>query len=123
MVKNKKTLFFLFYFKNGIASLIGPKLTTIPRFKGIKQMWIGGDYSITNKWQWRGYYKAFTGNANTVITISVKYKKFRGCRRNKKRETNDALFTNYWSFYTAKETPIRECRTRCLFTQMVNINR
>ena len=39
-------------------------------------MWIGGDYSITNKWQWRGYYKAFTGNANTVITISVKYKNF-----------------------------------------------
>jgi hypothetical protein len=50
-----------FYFQNGISKLITTKLQTIARFKGIKQMWVGADYSVENKWQWRGYYKAFTG--------------------------------------------------------------
>ena len=36
---------------------------------------------------------------------------------------NDALFSNYRSMYTAKETPIHECRNRCLFITDVNINR
>ena len=49
------------FFQNGISALITPKMSTIPRFKGIKQMWVGADYSVLNKWSWRGYYKDFTG--------------------------------------------------------------
>ena len=42
--------------------MIGEKIQKNPRFKGSKQMWIGADYSNTTlKWQWRVYYKAFTG--------------------------------------------------------------
>jgi hypothetical protein len=57
-------------FQAGISALIGAKIQTIPRFKGIKQMWVGADYSLANKWQWRGYYKAFTGKL-TRAALSV----------------------------------------------------
>ena len=51
-----------------MSALVRSKLQTIPRFRGIKQMWLGADYSLTNKWQWRGYYKAFTGLAYLLNT-------------------------------------------------------
>jgi hypothetical protein len=38
-------------------------MSTIPRFKGIKQFWVGADYSVLNKWRWKGYYKDFTGTS------------------------------------------------------------
>ena len=43
-----------------MAALIGAKMQ-IPRLKGIRQMWLGADYSLTYKWQWRGHYKDFSG--------------------------------------------------------------
>jgi hypothetical protein len=50
-----------FNFQNGISNLISAKVANISRFKGIKQMWVGADYSPTKKWQWRGFFKDFTG--------------------------------------------------------------
>ena len=35
--------------------------------------------------------------------------------------TNDTLFSDYHSFFMAKETPICKCGNRCLFIQMVNM--
>ena len=49
--------------------MISKKMTTIPRFKGIKQMWVGADYSTTKKWQWRGYFKEFTGKYIRPVVI------------------------------------------------------
>jgi hypothetical protein len=43
---------------------VASKLQTVARFKGIKQMWIGADFSNTSSaWQWRGYYKSFNGKS------------------------------------------------------------
>jgi hypothetical protein len=71
---NSRTIFF--YFQNGISSLISNKLATISRFKGIKQMWIGADYTPTRKWQWRNYYKEFTGlkyNTKNPLCLPLKF--------------------------------------------------
>jgi len=46
----------------GMSAIVTPKIQTIPRFKNIKQMWVGADFNNDTLWQWRGYYKSFTGD-------------------------------------------------------------
>ncbi len=51
----------IYQLQQGISFLVSSKLQTIPRFKGIKQMWVGADFSNTTNWQWRGYFQNFKG--------------------------------------------------------------
>ncbi len=63
-----------FFIQQGIINVVASKLQTIARFKGIKQMWIGADFSNTSSaWQWRGYYKSFNGNSIQLLVRLSQY--------------------------------------------------
>ena len=48
--------------QEGIKDTINAKKTTIERFAGIQNMWIGADFwPVDGKWKWRNSYIDFDG--------------------------------------------------------------
>ena len=49
-------------FQDAVGKVIDEKKTTIERFNGDHNMWIGADYStIEGKWKWRNAFVGFDG--------------------------------------------------------------
>ena len=66
-------LIILCILQDNVAKTISAKKTTIARFNGIQQMWIGADYwPIEGKWKWRNAYQNFDGN---IISHHFSYNK------------------------------------------------
>jgi len=38
-----------------------PKLSKIPRFDGLVEFWLGGDYVVGQSWKWRDSRQDFNG--------------------------------------------------------------
>ena len=50
------------FLKEEIGKVIGAKKSTIARFNGDHNMWIGADYwPVDGKWKWRNAYVGFDG--------------------------------------------------------------